>query len=306
MNPQDSLRKWAATLEQAQAASTDRFTAFRGFEWTSDRFGHINVFFSRNDWNAKTTEGYAASMESFWTWLSTSPDLAGGSDGLAVFNHPGREDQIESNFPNLDPAYAFSDLEYRPAADRRVAGIEVFGKGSDAYDADNGAPLGGWYARALDRGWHLGPVGAEDEHGTAWGRPERAKTVLIARDRSAAALREAMSARRFYALSQGHNDLRLSFTGDGEPMGARLSRGPGETLRLVGLVTAGAGVRHLDLVTVGGQVLATAEGGRVAAEVAAGAQETWYYLRAIRADGRPIAYSAPIWLRSGTAYPVCN
>ena len=36
-----------------------RFTGFRGFEWTSDRFGHINVYFSRNDTNAKIDGGYA-------------------------------------------------------------------------------------------------------------------------------------------------------------------------------------------------------------------------------------------------------
>src|SRR5262245_418414 len=46
VNPSDSFRKWDATEEQAAAASSPSFTAFRGFEWTSDRFGHINVYFS--------------------------------------------------------------------------------------------------------------------------------------------------------------------------------------------------------------------------------------------------------------------
>src|SRR5438132_7513803 len=49
VNPLDSFRKWDATLEQAHAASTPTFTAFRGFEWNSDHYGHINVYFSHND-----------------------------------------------------------------------------------------------------------------------------------------------------------------------------------------------------------------------------------------------------------------
>lgn len=305
-NPADALRKWEATREQARAASGPGFTAFRGFEWTSDRFGHINVFFSRHDWNAKATEGYAASMASFWTWLTTRPELGGGSDALAVFNHPGREDQIERSAPNLDPAYAFDDFAYVPEADLRVVGVETFGKGSDAYDTDNNAPSGGWYAYALDKGWHVGPVGAEDEHGTSWAQPSRAKTVLIARDRSAAALREALFARRFYALAQDHNDLRLSFTADGAPMGARLARPPGAAVMLQGTVTAGAGVARVEIVGAGGRVLASAAGGSLGAVATAAADERWYYLRVLRADGRPIAYSAPVWIRAGGDYPLCG
>jgi glycerophosphoryl diester phosphodiesterase len=304
--PLYGVTKWEETLVQAQAATDADFTAFRGFEWTSDRFGHINVFFSRHDWNAKSTEGYTLSMESFWTWFTLPAELGGGRDGLAVFNHPGREDMIESSAPNLDPAYAFNDFEYRPEAGLRFVGVEVFGKGSDTYDLMNGAPDGGWYAYALDRGWRLGPVGAEDEHGTSWAQPNRAKTVLIARDRTEPALREAMFARRFYALAQNHNDIRLRFTGDGQPMGARLARAPGTPVLLEGMVAAGAGVTKLELVTTGGEVLVSQTGTVISKWVTAEAGERWYYLRAHRADGRPVAYSAPIWVQARDAWPVCG
>ena len=88
VNPLDSFRKWDATLEQARAASTPTFTAFRGFEWTSDRYGHINVYFSRNDANAKGDGGYAT-MDAFYSWFTRASALGGGADGLATFNHPG-------------------------------------------------------------------------------------------------------------------------------------------------------------------------------------------------------------------------
>jgi glycerophosphoryl diester phosphodiesterase len=306
--PAAPVSKWQLTLQQARAASDGNFTAFRGFEWTSDRFGHINVFFSRHDFNAKSTEGYTLSMESFWTWFATRPEFGGGADGLAVFNHPGREDQIESNGVIHDPAYAFNGFEYRPEADLRMVGIEVFGKSGDAYDTDNGAPPGGWYAFALDRGWHVGAVGAEDEHGTRWAQPERAKTILIARDRSEGALREAMFARRFYALAQNHNDLRLSFTADGLPMGARLARAEGAQVLIEAAVIAAmpAGGK-LELVTNGGQVAAESLTNTLSHSVSAVAGERWYYLRVLRSDGRPVAYSSPLWIKGGGGeYPLCG
>jgi glycerophosphoryl diester phosphodiesterase len=307
-SPAAPVTKWQLTLQQARAASDAGFTAFRGFEWTSDRFGHINVFFSRHDFNAKSTEGYTLSMESFWTWFVTRPEFGGGADGLAVFNHPGREDQIESNGVIHDPAYAFNGFEYRPEADLRMVGIEVFGKSGDAYDTDNGAPAGGWYAFALDQGWHVGAVGAEDEHGTDWAQPNRAKTVLIARDRSEGALREAMFARRFYALAQNHNELRLAFTADGAPMGARLARAEGAQVLIEAAVTAAmpAGGK-LELVTNGGQVAAESLTNTLSHSVSAVAGERWYYLRVLRSDGRPVAYSSPLWIKGGGGeYPLCG
>lgn len=304
-NPLAPLTKWELTLQQAQAISDTRFGAFRGFEWTSDRFGHINVFFSRNNYNAKTTEGYAVSMESFWTWLNTSPDTLGGKDGLMVFNHPGREDALHQFFP--DPAYAFNDFQYRQPVDLRVVGTEVFGKSDQTYETDNGAPAKGWYAHALDKGWHVGAVGSEDEHGREWGKPTRAKTVLIARDRSAAGLREAMLARRFYALVQSGNDLRLSFTAAGMPMGARVSPLRGSSVSLLVEIRGTPFNGRLELVSNGGELIASASGPRLEHSVIADSAERWYFVRVREGDAssKPIAYSSPIWINAGGGYTRC-
>lgn len=302
-NPAAPVTKWELTLQQAREASNANFTAFRGFEWTSDRFGHINVFFSRNDFNAKTTEGYTASMESFYNWFKTMPAAGGGNDGLLVFNHPGREDDIHAISPVGDPAYTFNNFQYRADVDLRAVGVEVFGKGGDAYDADNGAPAGGWYAYALDKGWHLGPVGAEDEHGTNWGKGQFAKTVLLARDNSEGALREAMFARRFYALAQNKNALRLTYTADGQPMGARLNRATGAGVILTATLTGGTGT--LELVTRGGDVIASSTTGVLSKTVNATVDERWYFVR-VKQGAQPVAYTAPVWIRSSGAYPVCG
>src|SRR6476659_2239108 len=85
-NPADAFRKWDATGEQASAATTNAFTGISGFEWTSYRFGHINVDFSSQWANAKADGGYLA-MDTFYGWLTRSTLLGGGADGLATFNH---------------------------------------------------------------------------------------------------------------------------------------------------------------------------------------------------------------------------
>ncbi|MDX1496104.1 MAG: hypothetical protein R3352_00980 [Salinisphaeraceae bacterium] len=304
-SPLVGVTKWEATGAIAEGMADEGFTAIRGFEWTSDRFGHINVFFSQNELNAKTSDGYLLSMEGFWLWFGLDPAIGGGSDGLLVFNHPGREDAIHSNIP--DPAYTFNDFEFRPDAAERAVGIEVFGKSSDAYDVDNGAPPEGWYAFALDRGWRLGPVGAEDEHGTAWAQPERAKTILIAPDNSKQSIQAAMLQRRMYALAQNHNNLRLSFQADDELMGSEFSPPAGTEIELLGRVDQGMPLGGgLEIVSNAGEVVAQVVGSSLIHRVSVDENKRWYYLRVLNAEGQPVAYSSPIWLQAGTQESSCG
>src|SRR5262249_12085531 len=144
--PLDAFRKWDATGEQAAAATTKTFTAVRGFEWTSDRFGHINVYFSSDYTNAKTDGGYA-DMSTFYGWLERS-------DGIGTFNHPG-----DKKLSTSDPGYNFNDFAHVPAADDQMVGIEVYNSASDfATPGAHGGPAEGWYAHALDKGWHVGAI----------------------------------------------------------------------------------------------------------------------------------------------------
>jgi len=290
--PADSLRKWDATLEDARAASDADFTGFRGFEWTSDRFGHINVYFSRHDTNAKIDGGYAA-METFWQWFRTRPSLGGGADGLATFNHPDSK-----NLDDADLLRNWNDFAYVPDADARMVGIEVY---NDNRDYGSRGPAEGWYAYALDKGWHVGAIGAEDlghDPDDDWGAPSEPKTVLIAVDRSEGALREAMLARRMYAVQGGHTDVRIELSADGEPMGARLAPAPDQPVTIAASV-AGAGVARLELVTNGGTIVAAANGSAIERTVMPELDERYYFLRVLAADGNRIATSSPVWVRAG-------
>ena len=313
-NPEDGLRNWDATAEQADAAQTDAYTTIRGFEWTSDRFGHISVYDSANYLNAKTSTGYALHMDDYWQWFTLPAQPAGpagqgfGNDGIGVFNHPGREDDVHQFL--ADPAYAFNGFAHVPAADHRMVGIEVFGK-SDYYDLRD-APNGtSWMAHALDQGWHVGPIGGEDHHGTAWAQPDLPKTVLIARENSRSALREAWLARRFYAVAQGYNDVRLTFAGNGAPMGARLAVAEGDAVGFAASVSQpgnGSFAPLIEVVGPGGLVLASAAGDAISFDVVVTeAAERYRFIRVTdQATGEVVAVSAPIWFRTGEAYAICD
>lgn len=313
----DAFRKWLATGEQAEEASDEHFTAFRGYEWTSDRFGHANVYFSRNFINAKTGPGYAVGMARFWEWFAYPAQFGGGADGLLSFNHPGREDAVEDVLQELglgDPAYTFNDFRHVAAADYRTVGIEVFGKGSKY---EYGGPLnkngtGSWYSYALDKGWHLGPVGSEDHHGTDWGDPDLPKTVFIARSVAADDLREAMLARRFYSVAQDYNDVRLEFSAGGHPMGSRLRAPSGTEYSLtVSVSRNGAPLTSavIELVSEANSVVARATGGSMTYTLSVGDSKRYYFVRVLNAadSSTQIAFSAPVWLIPGNgSLPACE
>lgn len=291
VNPLDSFRKWDATAEQASAASSRRFTGLRGFEWSSDRFGHLNVFFSTN-WTGAYNDGGFVDMSTFWSWFERPAALGGGGDGLGTFNHPGAKD--------LEPAPGFNwnDFAYQPLADPRMVGIEVFNDRQDyGTTRDTAAVPGGYYAHALDKGWHVGAVGAEDlGHRKPpldnWGGPQWSKTVILAPSRSAADLKAALLARRFYAIAPDENSLRLSFTVAGKRMGSRLAPRAGSALQIA--ARSNDQTVTLELFTKGGKVVEQGTGALDATRTAT-ATEPWYFVRALRA-GRPVAYSSPVWI----------
>lgn len=285
-DPVKALTKWPSMQAAADDATDEGFTGVRGFEWTSDRFNHINVYFSRHLTNAKADGGYGA-MATFYEWLTTRPELGGGGDGLATFNHPGaKELQVVGG---SDPARDWDSFAYVPEADRQMVGLEVFN------DDDH---FGDRFDDALDKGWHVGAVGAEDlghRPSDDWGGPRWAKTVLLAKDRSPAALREAMQARRFYAVRTP--DVRLGLTVDGAVMGSRI---PGRAAHVV-RATAGEG-QALELVTTGGRVVATGTG-TLSTTVARQPGDRYYFLR-VKDGGREVGYSSPVWFEGGTAAAV--
>ena len=204
---------WARTAEHADAANADgAFTAIRGFEWSEPLLGHVNVWF---------TEHYvdvlqAGVMAPLLDWLRREPGLVldGGADGIAGFNHPGREHG------------RFEEFRFDPRVRDQMVSLEMFNRRDDflfeGYADGRSSPL----CACLDAGWRTGITGVTDEHGVDWGHPEgKGRTGLWVAEHSRAGVKAAMRARRFFATRT--SGLRVDATaavagGAPVPMGSVL------------------------------------------------------------------------------------
>ena len=163
----------------------------------------------------RATPSRGLGMRAFYDWLDRAPApapvasavLSGGGDGLAGFNHPGRE-------PGR-----FGHFAYDARLAERVVSMEVFNRGEDylfeGVDAGQGSPL----VECLDAGWRVGLLGVSDEHGTDWGYPDgKGRTGLYVRELTRNGLREAMLSRRFFSTRL--RGLRFGAAANGRQMGS--------------------------------------------------------------------------------------
>lgn len=296
-DPLGSIFKWPTFADIAKDKTLDgQFVAVRGFEWTSDRFGHINVYFSENITNAKTDGGYVL-MPTFWQWFTNEPTAIpglsvllggyGGGDAVGVFNHPGDKSLFDT-----DPGFNWNNFEYVPDADSQMVGIEVFNDGRDY--ASNGRA---YYQQALDAGWHVGAMASEDHHGTDWSNDDTEKSVMLTENLTTEGIKSAMKNRRMYAVRDF--DLRMDFFAGNAIMGSQIERKTGSLVTLAGTVYTTT--KHtIELVSNNNEIVATFNNGVFSYDVIVSEEEKWYYLRVANTDDdRSLAYSSPIWIKGG-------
>lgn len=130
-------------------------------------------------------------MRPFYEWLladPATPGLGGGADGIASFNHPGREEG------------RFSHFTFHPRVADRFVAMEILNRREDHlfkhHEAGQPSPL----VECLNAGWRVGLIGVTDEHGTDWGGyDEKGRAGLWVRELTRAGVREALEARRSFA-----------------------------------------------------------------------------------------------------------
>jgi hypothetical protein len=276
-------RKWEATSQHVAELTGDTFLAIRGFEWSSPRQGHSNV------WCSAEYTGYHAtgdqSMQAFYAWLTRAQPMP-GAEVLASFNHPGRE------------VLCFDGCVFEPSLDERIVALECFNRGDDYGEA---------YFHALDRGWHVGAIGVSDHHGDDWGHPTLPRAGILAPVLTLPQLQAALIARRAFATRSP--TLALLVMGGMQLMGARLQLKPPDAL----LVAVWCHDPHasrrrarLELWSNGGRLIATHETRGLqhvywsATIPPRDAQEHWFVVRVLH-DGLVQAYSSPLWVRWSTA-----
>lgn len=234
--------QYAAELAEAANDPANGFIAVRGFEWSATVQGHVNVWFSQEYTDPTLTAGQVAAeglpgfmadegganplsaalfpavrqspapgMEGFYQWLQSEPStpaVGGGLDGIAGFNHPGREPGRFGQFGHLTGVHD------------RIVSIEVMNRDDDYLFEGVGYGDTSPIQQALQQGWRLGLLGVTDEHGEdAWGRDvndtRKGRAGIWVREDlpyNRTAIKEAMTARRFFATNKSGLRLDLRAT----------------------------------------------------------------------------------------------
>lgn len=171
-------QKWTKTGEWTDLLNEDGvFVAMRGFEWSHPIDGHICVYGTAEYTNAILTPA----LELFYLWLDNH-------DGLAQFNHPGREIGV------------FRDFKYRDAVADNIFAIETGNKGT----GNNDDEYYEYYDDALGEGWRLAPTSNQDNHSLS---TNSHRTVIIASSLTRAGLLHAMQERRLYSSDDPNMEI---------------------------------------------------------------------------------------------------
>lgn len=162
--------KWKLTEEQAIDFNNknNNFLALKGFEISSNGYGHFNVFGSKNCFNYKIKN-----FNNFASWLNKE-----GSPIVSI-NHPHK--YIES-------------FNYSTHLDKFINFIEIL-NGSTPGKYVHGEK---YYYKLLDKGWHIGALNGQDNHKADWGDIDNL-TVVISKSLKEKDFMEALKNRRAYS-----------------------------------------------------------------------------------------------------------
>lgn len=202
---------WDSLKIAAKSATKDSvFTAFYGFEWSSSsNFGHISIF--NTDSFTTVLKSSTSTFLQICNWIELH-------NGIAFFNHPGRENSNGTEF-----------MHFETAPINNIVGMELWNKAngfSVYYQNDgyfNNDTNKGFFDEALRRGWRIGASGSEDNHWATWGQYSNYRLAILAKANTHKDLTEALLHRRFYSTLD--KNLALSFKIDSSVMGDSIFEG---------------------------------------------------------------------------------
>jgi hypothetical protein len=192
---------WQTSKDAAAKATDADLVALAGFEYSENDgpggTGHINVINSAGMLNALAP---GIDLPYFYKWLETAQS---NSDGpvVATFNHPSPTQ--------------YNNWDYRdPKVTDIIAMLEVINSSNKIhYPA---------FIGALDHGWKVAPVCGNDNHGLAGIPRNTSRTFVLARDKTKAAILDAMKNRRTYASLD--RNIQCMYRVNGAIMGSTLSQ----------------------------------------------------------------------------------
>jgi hypothetical protein len=153
-----------------------------------------------------------------------------------------------------------------------------------------------YYVAALDEGWHIAPVGNQDNHLENWGTQNDMRTAVIAKNLTAGHIYDAMKKRRVYF--SGAPGIRVLFSVNGNIQGSIIKGGEPLVMRLRGKLDEGE-FERVDVYGEHETVLLSKplSGNLVDINATLPEGSRYYFLKVVRKDGK-FAVTAPVWVEA--------
>lgn len=192
---------WAATAKAAEFYSNERFVGLRGYEYSHPVMGHLVVLNSESYCSAWS----CYSLSDFYDWLARPEQ----EHALAIFAHPG--------FPNpVRDQFEFDQLALHEKVRSKIVGMEVMHWSGYQPFLKGYRGILPFYDEGLQRGWHLAPLGSQDNHSPNWGLGGSNLVGMLVPELTEAALLDALKDRRVYATNRRGLQLAFAYIGSGE------------------------------------------------------------------------------------------
>ncbi len=277
---------WAATLEAARHAQEPGvFAALHGYEWgghptAGGWMNHVNVVGT----DARLSVWGTLGLRRLYDAIGRLP----GPHVVAQLNHPG---MVEGRLGRNN----WNGFAYDAAADRRVKLVTV----ETVSDNDENNREEAGLVPALDRGWHVAPKGEEDNHIANWGRSRKRTGLWLAEPLAADSVLAGLG--RMATFYTDDPEASLKLRADGEWLMGSTVYGDGPHRLEVEVLhrTRAAQVTSVEIVSLGGAVVARHDGGRTPLHVEWDVDpvtDAYFFARVVleSADARMI--SAPVFV----------
>ena len=289
------MHKWRRTQETAdEFYRPGEFVTLRGFEWTSNGFGHRNVYFPGGG-----VDDLLAGLDNEYLHYEMKPDhfyeIVEDPEALIIPHHT----LVSTDWSYYDP---------------RELLVEIYSTwGRTEYPGNQGwdKPVhpGGGILTGLERGYRFGLIGGSDAHDSRGGRcypspPARnlnyrsGLMAVLAEELTRESVYRALSERRVYATSGER--IYLNVLADGSLMGSELERPAGSSVEYLFEAAGTRPIRSVSFIGERGVIEErTLEAEWVehslSIRVPPAGETRFVYVRLEQCDGN-FAWSSPVWI----------
>ncbi len=275
--PQFTAQTYELTKREADRFTDSKFVGITGFEFSENDGpggkGHLTVL---NSVGYLDATGPNVNLPIFYDWLVTNQPTT----VAASFNHAGKD--------------TYNGYDYlTPARRDGVTMFEVINSGKLHYEG---------FLAALNKGWRVAPIAAEDGHGTWRLINDSYRTGVLATSLTRQNVMQAIRARRVYCTWD--KNLQLTFTANGSIMGSVL-RNPSKLSFRVDVRDPDSSdpkdrITKIEILGDNGKLVAsrTCSGHSVSWTLTRAPECKYYFAVVYTADktDAPTAYSAPVWV----------